>query len=94
MDYSKIPNGRLPHSFSATFKNGEAIKTINSIKNNNNIKQKPLDKPADDSIEGLNYLHDHYCTLKDVFLLAPKELGFNIEIKYPNEKECIEDGIE
>ena len=51
-------------------------------------------RPADDSIEGLNYLQDHYCTLKDAFLLAPRSLGFNIEVKYPNESECIEDGIE
>merc|ERR1719242_1364665 len=41
-----------------------------------------------------SFLEDDYRSLADIFTLAPKGLGFNIEIKYPVHAERIKDGIE
>merc|ERR1712154_381358 len=41
-----------------------------------------------------NFLEDDYRSLADIFKLAPKGLGFNVEIKYPVHAERIKDGIE
>ena len=41
-----------------------------------------------------SFLEDDYRSLEDIFKLAPKGIGFNIEIKYPVRKELEDDGIE
>ncbi|ETO18431.1 hypothetical protein RFI_18832 [Reticulomyxa filosa] len=57
---------------------------------------KPDDEKVDmlqNGMEGLDWLQDDYCTLEEAFHQVPSSVGFNIEIKYPNYDECVEDDL-
>jgi len=63
----------------------------NKMERRNRRKEKKKNKDDSKHKEDIvnEWIFDHITTLAETFLVVPAGLGFNIEIKYPYEEECI-----